>query len=133
MPLKTRRKRPNAIDVAVGRNVRFSDERHQFHHLTPHARAALLSGPPRLVAEAEDKSRVAIVFSVHRNWLRARLESIRELHPLLDELRYKVPECEPYPLPPNWRQFLGPPGIRVTSDPSKPSPKASQRRSTQTR
>jgi hypothetical protein len=131
MPVKTRRKRPNAIDVAVGRNVRFSDKRHQFHNLTPRARAALLNGPPRLVAEAEDKSRVAIVFSVHRDWLRARLESIRELHPLLDELRVKVPECEPYPLPRNWRQFLGGEDIRVTSPASKLSAGRDQRRSRQ--
>lgn len=103
--------------MAVGRKVRFSDKRHQFHNGTPRARAALLNGPPRLVAE--DKDRVAIVFSVHRDQLRACLESIRELRPLLDELRVKVPECEPYPLPPNWRQFLGGEDIRVTSGPSK--------------
>ena len=117
MPAKRRRKSPDGIDVAVGHNVRFSDKRHQFHNATPLARAALLNGPPRLVAE--DKDRVAIVFSVHRDRLRACLESIRELHPLLDELRVKVPECEPYPLPP-WgtprgRHFLGGPNIRVTS------------------
>src|ERR1043166_530869 len=106
MSAKRRRKSPNASDVAVRRGVRFSDKRHQFHNATPLARAALLNGPPRLVAE--DEHRVAIVFSVHRDRLRACLESIRELHPLLDELRVKVPECEPYPLPPNWRQFLGP-------------------------
>jgi hypothetical protein len=95
----------------------FSDKRHQFHNATPLARAALLNGPPRLVAE--DKDRVAIVFSVRRDWLRCRLESIRELHPLLQELRLKLPELEPYPLPP-WgapggRHFLGDPSIRVTS------------------
>jgi hypothetical protein len=91
----------------------FSDKRQRFHNATPRARAALLDGPPRLVAE--DKDRVAIVFSVRRDWLRSRLESIRELHPLLDELRTKVPECEPYPLPPGWRKWLGSPSIRVTS------------------
>jgi hypothetical protein len=64
---------------------------------------------------AEDKDRVAIVFSVRRDWLRCRLESIRELHPLLQELRLKLPELEPYPLPPGWRRFLGDPSIRVTS------------------
>src|ERR1043166_4091852 len=127
MAAKRRRKRPSAIDVAVGRNVRFSDKRHQFDNGTPLARAALLNGPPRLVAE--DKDRVAIVFSVHRDRLRACLESIRELHPLLDELRVKVPECEPYPLPPNWRQFLGGEDIRVTSGPSKHPGEAGQRRS----
>jgi hypothetical protein len=41
------------------------------------------------------------------------------LHPLLQELRLKLPELEPYPLPP-WgapggRRFLGDPSIRVTS------------------
>jgi hypothetical protein len=117
MSAKKRRKSPSAIDMAVGRKVRFSDSRHHFHNATPRARAALLNGPPRLAAE--DKDRVAIVFSVHRDRLRACLESIRELHPLLDELRVKVPECEPYPLPPNWRQFLGGEDIRVTSGPSK--------------
>jgi hypothetical protein len=117
MSAKRRRKSPIAIHVAVHRVVRFSNKRHQFHNATPRARAALLNGPPRLVAE--DKDRVAIVFSVHRDRLRACLESIRELHPLLDELRVKVPECEPYPLPPNWRQFLGGEDIRVTSGPSK--------------
>jgi hypothetical protein len=127
MPPKRRRKSPSAIDVAVGRNVRFSDKRHQFHNATPLARAALLNGPPRLVAE--DKDRVAIVFSVHRDRLRACLESIRELHPLLDELRVKVPECEPYPRPPNWRQFLGGEDIRVTSGPSKLATERGQRRS----
>jgi hypothetical protein len=91
----------------------FSDKRQRFHNATPRARAALLDGPPRLVAE--DKDRVAIVFSVHRDWLRCRLESICELRPLLDELRTKLPELEPYPLPPGWRPFLGGPGIRVTS------------------
>jgi hypothetical protein len=30
----------------------FSDNRHQFHNATPPARAALLDGPPRLVAAA---------------------------------------------------------------------------------
>ena len=131
MPPKRRRKSSRAIDVAdASRNVRFSDKRHQFHNLTLRARAALLNGPPRLVAE--DKDRVAIVFSVHRDRLRACLESIRELHPLLDELRVKVPECEPYPLPPNWRQFLGGEDIRVTSGPSKLLADAGQRRSRQT-
>src|SRR6202035_4796903 len=98
-------------------NVRFSDKRHQFHNATPRARAALLGGPPRLVAE--DKDRVAIVFSVSRDWLRARCESIRELWPLIQELR--LPECEPYPLPRSGRSFLGGPNIRVTSQTNKPS------------
>ncbi len=106
LPPRKARMRPPARHV-------FSDKRERFHNTTPRARAALLEGPPRLVAE--DKNRVAIVFSVSRDWLRARLESIRELHPLLQELRHKLPELEPYPLPPNWRQFLGGPGIRVTS------------------
>ena len=119
MPVKRRPKSPNGIDVAVGRNVRYN--------ATPFARAALLNGPPRLVAE--DKDRVAIVFSVHRDQLRACLESIRELHPLLDELRVKVPECKPYPLPPNWRQFLGGEDIRVTARPSKLPAEGHQRRS----
>jgi hypothetical protein len=127
MPARKCRKSPSAIDVVVGRNVRFSDKRHQFHNATPRARAALLNGPPRLVAE--DKDRVAIVFSVHRDRLRACLESIRELHPLLDELRVKVPECKPYPLPPNWRQFLGGEDIRVTARPSKLPAEGHQRRS----
>jgi hypothetical protein len=126
MPVRRRPKRPNAIDVAVGRDVRFSDKRHQFHNLTLRARAALVNGLPRLVAENEH--RVAIVFSVHRDRLRACLESIRELHPLLDELRAKVPECEPYPLPANWRQFLGGEDIRVTSDASKFPAEGGQRR-----
>jgi hypothetical protein len=130
MPAKTRRKRPNAIDLTVGRKVRFSDKRHQFHNATPIARAALLIGLPRLVAE--DKDRVAIVFSVHRDQLRACLESIRELHPLLDELTVKVPECEPYPRPAGWRQFLGGEDIRVTSGPSKLSAEGHQRRSRET-
>jgi hypothetical protein len=63
----------------------FSDKRHQFHNATPHARLALLNGPPRLVAE--DEHRVAIAFSVSKDWLRPRCESIRELSPLIDELR----------------------------------------------
>ena len=75
----------------------FSDNRHQFHNATPHARAALLNGPPRLVAE--DEHRVAIVFSVRKHdqygGLRPRLESIRELRPLLDELRTRLPELVP--------------------------------------
>jgi hypothetical protein len=90
----------------------FSDKRQRFHNATPRARAALLDGPPRLVAE--DRDRVAIVFSVRRDWLRCRLESVRELSPLLDELRTKLPELEPYPLP-RPRPFLGGPSIRVTS------------------
>jgi hypothetical protein len=53
----------------------FSDKRHQFHNATPHARAALLNGPPRLVAE--DEHRVAIVFSVRKDWLRAALRCCR--------------------------------------------------------
>jgi hypothetical protein len=130
MLAKRRRKSPSAIDVAVGRNVRFSDKRHQFHNLTLRARAALLNGPPRLVAE--DKDRVAIVFSVHRDRLRACLESIRELHPLLDELRVKVPECEPYPRPAGWRQFLGGEDIRITSGPSKLPAEGGRRRLRQT-
>src|ERR1700738_2013005 len=81
----------------------FSDKRQRFHNATPRARAALLDGPPRLVAE--DKDRVAIVFSVRRDWLRSRCESIRELNPLIRELR--LPECEPYPLPRSGRPFLG--------------------------
>jgi hypothetical protein len=92
----------------------FSDKRQRFHNATPQARAALLDGPPRLVAE--DKNRVAIVFSVSRDWLRPRCESIRELWPLIQELR--LPECEPYPLPPWGRPFLGGPSIRVTSRPA---------------
>src|ERR1043166_7051769 len=83
MPAKRRRKSPSAIEAAAGRNLRFSDKRHQFHNATPRARAALLNMPPRLVAE--DKDRVAIVFSVHRDRLRACLESIRELHPRSEE------------------------------------------------
>ena len=130
MPAKRRRKSPSAIDVAVGRNVRFSDKRHQFHNLTLRARAALVNGLPRLVAENEH--RVAIVFSVHRDRLRACLESIRELHPLLDKLRAKVPECEPYPRPAGWRRFLGGEDIRVTSGPSKLSAEGHHRRSRQT-
>ncbi|HWX35569.1 MAG TPA: hypothetical protein VNZ53_50130 [Steroidobacteraceae bacterium] len=70
----------------------FSDKRHQFHNSTPLARAALLNGPPRVVAEDED--RVAIVFSVRKDVLRPRCESIRELRPLIDELR--LPEMVPY-------------------------------------
>ena len=38
----------------------FGDKRQIFHNATPRARAALLDGPPRLVAE--DENRVAIVF-----------------------------------------------------------------------
>jgi hypothetical protein len=129
MSAKKRRKSPSAIDMAVGRKVRFSDKRQQFHNLTLRARAALVNGLPRLVAENEH--RVAIVFSVHRDRLRACLESIRELHPLLDQLRVKVPECEPYPRPAGWRQFLGGEDIRVTSGPSKLSAEGHQRRSRQ--
>jgi hypothetical protein len=70
----------------------FSDKRHQFHNATPLARAALLNGPPRVVAE--DEHRVAIVFSVRKDRLRSRCESIRELSPLIDELR--LPEMVPY-------------------------------------
>jgi hypothetical protein len=108
---------PRKADTRARLRYAFSDKRHQFHNVTPRARAALLDGPPRLVAE--DKDRVAIVFSVSRDWLRCRLESIRELHPLLQELRLKLPELEPYPLPP-WgapggRRFLGDPSIRVMS------------------
>lgn len=104
---------PRKADTRAPRCV-FSDKRQQFHNATPRARAALLDGPPRLVAE--DKNRVAIVFSVSRDWLRARCEC-PELWPLIRELR--LPECEPYPLPP-WgtprgRHFLGGPNIRVTS------------------
>ena len=132
MPPKRRRKSPSAIDVADGRNVRFSDKRHQFHNITRRARLALLDGPPRLVAE--DERRVAIVFSVPkrdgRGGLRPRLESVRELFPLIEELR--LPECEPYPLPPNWRQFLGGEDIRVTSGPSKLPAEGHTRRSKQT-
>jgi hypothetical protein len=95
----------------------FSDKRQRFHNATPRARAALLDGPPRLVAE--DKDRVAIVFSVRRDWLRSRLESIGELSPLLDELRTKLPELEPYPLP-RARPFLGGASIRVTSQMMNP-------------
>jgi hypothetical protein len=104
----------------------FSDKRHQFHNATPRARAALLDGAPRLVAE--DKDRVAIVFSVRKDRLRSRCESIRELNPLIQELR--LPELEPYPLPRSGRPFLGGQGIRVTSDPSKlPAQARGQRRS----
>jgi hypothetical protein len=111
-PKKRRAKRGLSLRKAGMRAPRyvFSDKRQRFHNATPRARAALLDGPPRLVAE--DKNRVAIVFSVSRDWLRARCESIRELDPLIDELR--LPECEPYPLPPGWRRFLGDPSIRVT-------------------
>ena len=130
MPAKSRPKSPSAIDVAVGPGVRFSDKRHQFHNLTLRARAALVNGLPRLVAENEH--RVAIVFSVHRDRLRACLESIRELRPLLDELRVKVPECEPYPRPAGWRQFLGGEDIRVTSGPSKLAAERGQRHPRQT-
>ena len=70
----------------------FSDKRHQFHNATPLARAALLNGPPRVVAE--DENRVAIVFSVRKDRLRSRCESIRELSPLIEELR--LPEVVPY-------------------------------------
>jgi hypothetical protein len=70
----------------------FSDKRHQFHNARPLARAALLDGPPGIVAE--DKDRVAIVFSVHKDRLRSRCESIRELSPLVEELR--LPEMAPY-------------------------------------
>jgi hypothetical protein len=104
----------------------FSDKRQQFHNATLRARAALLNGPPRLVAE--DRNRVAIVFSVGKARLRSRCESIRELCPLIDELR--LPELEPYPLPPSGRPFLGGPSIRVTSGPSKlPAQARGQRRS----
>src|ERR1043166_6646182 len=72
MSAKRRRKSPNAIDGAVRRDVRFSVKRHQFHNATPLARAKLLNGPPRLVAE--DEHRVAIVFSVRKDWLRPRCE-----------------------------------------------------------
>jgi hypothetical protein len=83
---------------------------------------ALLDGPPRLVAE--DKDRVAILFSTRKSGLRLCLESVRALRPLLDELRTKVPELEPYPLPPDFYCWLGGTSIRVTSDPSKlPAPK----------
>jgi hypothetical protein len=105
----------------------FSDKRHQFHNATPLARAALLNGPPRVVAE--DERRVAIVFSVHKDWMRPRCESIPELHPLIKELR--LPECEPYP-PRRAPVFLGGPGIRVTSGASKLSAERGQRRSRQT-
>jgi hypothetical protein len=82
----------------------FSDNRHQFHNATPHARAALLNGPPRLVAE--DEHRVAVVFSVPKDWrLRARFESAK-LYELIRELR--LPEAVPYP-PPREPAFLGPP------------------------
>jgi hypothetical protein len=117
---RARMRRPKSLRKTVMRaRVRyvFSDKRQRFHNATPRARAALLEGPPRLVAE--DKNRVAIVFSVSRDWLRARLESIRELHPLLQELRHKLPELEPYPLPRSGRPFLGGPSIRVTTRPSK--------------
>lgn len=94
------------------RRYYFSDKRHQFHNATPHARAALLNGPPRLVAE--DEHRVAIVFSVPKDWrLRACLESA-QLYELIRELR--LPEAVPYP-PPREPAFLGPPGIRVSSRP----------------
>jgi hypothetical protein len=43
---------------------------------------------------AEDEDRVAIVFSVRKDRLRSRCESIRELSPLIDELR--LPEMVPY-------------------------------------
>jgi hypothetical protein len=132
MAAKRRRKSPKAIDGGVPRAVRFNAKRHQFHNMTPRARLALLDGPPRLVAE--DERRVAIVFSVPkrdgRGGLRPRLESVRELFPLIEELR--LPECEPYPLPRNWRQFLGGEDIRVTSGPSKLPAEVSQRRSRQT-
>jgi hypothetical protein len=132
MPAKKRPKSPSAIDVAVGRNVRFSDKRHQFHNMTPRARLALLDGPPRLVAE--DERRVAIVFSVPkrdgRGGLRPRLESVRELFPLIKELG--LSECEPYPLPQNWPKFLGGEEIRVTIGPSKLPDEGGQRRSRQT-
>jgi hypothetical protein len=127
MPAKRRPKSASAIDVAVGRNVRFSDKRHQFHNATPLARAALLNGPARLVAE--DEHRVAIVFSVRKDWLRPRCESIRELWPLIQELR--LPELVPYP-PPRAPVFLGGSGIRVTSGPSNPPAEGGQRRSRQT-
>src|ERR1044072_862539 len=120
MPPKRRRKSQSTIDAADGSlNVRFSDKRHRFHNMTPRARLALLDGPPRLVAE--DERRVAIVFSVPKRdgggGLRPRLESVRELFPLIQELG--LSECEPYPLPPNWPRFLGGEDIRVTTGPSK--------------
>ena len=71
----------------------FSDNRHQFHNATPHARAALLNGPPRLVAE--DEHRLAVVFSVPKDGrLRATFESAK-LYELIRELR--LPEAVPYP------------------------------------
>jgi hypothetical protein len=131
MPVKRCRKRPTPINVAHGPNVRFSDKRHHFHNMTPRARLALLDGPPRLVAE--DERRVAIVFSVPkrdgRGGLRPRLESVRELFPLIKELG--LSECEPYPLPVNWRKFLGAEDIRVTIGPSN-LPEEGRRRSRQT-
>jgi hypothetical protein len=105
----------------------FSDKRQQFHNATPRARMALLDGPPRLVAE--DNYGVAIVFSVSRDRLRAACESVRELHPLLDQFR--IPECEPYPRPAGWRKFLGGKDIRVVRfGPSKlPAQEGGQQRS----
>jgi hypothetical protein len=83
---------PRKADTRARLRYAFSDKRHQFHNATPLARAALLNGPPRVVAE--DKDRVAIVFSVRKDRLRSRCESIRELSPLIDELR--LPEMVPY-------------------------------------
>ena len=87
---------------------------------------ALLDGPPRLVAE--DQDRVAVVFSIRKSLLRGALESVRELRPLLDELRTKLPELEPYPLPPDFYCWLGGLSIRVTSNPSKLRPPERRRR-----
>jgi hypothetical protein len=83
---------PRKADTRARLRYAFSDKRHQFHNATPRARAALLNGPPRVVAE--DEHRVAVVFSVHKDWLRPRCESIPELHPLIKELR--LPEMVPY-------------------------------------
>lgn len=121
MPAKRRRKSPKAIDGALRRAVPFSDKRHRFHDAR-RARAKFLNGPPRLVAE--DKDRVAIVFSAPKDGLRARLESAR-LHALIRELR--LPECEPWP--PRPRPFLGGLGIRVTYGASKLPAERGQRRS----
>jgi hypothetical protein len=98
----------------------FSDKRYQFHNATPHARAALLDGPPRLVAE--DTERVTIVVSISRDRLRAACESIRELLPFLNQYREHMPECEPYPRPAGFRRYLGGKDVRVVRvrpDPSK--------------
>jgi len=131
MMKKPRAKRAASVRKPVMRaraRYVFSDKRQQFHNATPRARMALLDGPPRLVAE--DIDRVAVVFSIRKTQLRVALESVRELRPLLDELRPKLPELVPYPLPPNFYGFFGGTSIRVTSGPSKlPAQEGGQQRS----